>query len=51
MKTDMKLDISKLVRKNIAQLVPYSSARDEYTGNEALLLDANENPFNATYNR
>jgi histidinol-phosphate aminotransferase len=51
MGTDMKLDISKLVRSNIAGLVPYSSARDEYTGSNALLLDANENPFNAPYNR
>lgn len=47
----MKKDISTLVRKNIAELVPYSSARDEYTGTDAVLLDANENPFNDPYNR
>lgn len=47
----MKRDISKLVRSNISSLLPYSSARDEYTGSNALLLDANENPFNAPYNR
>lgn len=44
-------DLNQLVRKNIAELTPYSSARDEYTGEGALLLDANENPFNAPYNR
>jgi histidinol-phosphate aminotransferase len=31
--------------------VPYSSARDEYTGSKAVFLDANENPFNTPYNR
>jgi histidinol-phosphate aminotransferase len=49
--TVMRTDINKLLRSNIATLVPYSSARDEYTGSEALFLDANENPFNAPYNR
>jgi histidinol-phosphate aminotransferase len=43
--------IEKLIRKNIQSLVPYSSARDEYQGQEAVLLDANENPFNSTINR
>lgn len=47
----MITDISKLLRSNIISLVPYSSARDEYTGSEAIFLDANENPFNAPYNR
>ncbi|MFC2080285.1 histidinol-phosphate transaminase [Bacteroidota bacterium] len=47
----MKTDISKLVRSNIANLQPYSSARDEYSGSSALLLDANENPYNSPYNR
>ena len=41
-----------LVRPNIWQLKPYSSARDEYSGNEAnVFLDANENPYNKPYNR
>lgn len=41
-----------LVRKNIWSLAPYSSARDEYSGKEAhVFLDANENPYNAPYNR
>jgi histidinol-phosphate aminotransferase len=35
----------KLVRKNIRELTPYSSARDEYQGNSGIFLDANENPF------
>jgi histidinol-phosphate aminotransferase len=34
-----------LVRKNIRDLTPYSSARDEYTGKKGIFLDANENPF------
>lgn len=42
--------IEKWTRPNIRELVPYSSAKDEYTGNMALFLDANENPY-GTYNR
>lgn len=34
-----------LVRKNIRELTPYSSARDEYSGKKGIFLDANENPF------
>ncbi len=44
-------DIKSLIRTNIQKLKPYSSARDEYSGAEAVFLDANENPFNAPYNR
>lgn len=41
-----------LVRPNIWQLAPYSSARNEYSGHEAhVFLDANENPYNAPFNR
>lgn len=47
----MNADINKLVRKNIRELLPYSSARDEYTGSGATLMDANENPFNEPLNR
>ena len=43
--------LNQLLRKNILQLKPYSSARDEYTGEEGTFLDANENPFNTPYNR
>ena len=43
--------LNKILRKNINNLVPYSSAREEYTGEEAVFLDANENPYNSPYNR
>ncbi|MDR1743215.1 MAG: histidinol-phosphate transaminase [Dysgonamonadaceae bacterium] len=43
-------DITKWARKNILALKPYSSARDEFSGNEGVFLDANENPF-GTFNR
>lgn len=46
----MKSNIKKLVRKNILQLSPYSSAREEFKGNEGVFLDANENPY-GIYNR
>jgi len=37
------IDIQKLLRPNIRKLKPYSSARDEYSGQEGIFLDANEN--------
>ncbi len=44
--------ISSLVRQNIKQLKPYSSARDEYKGKKAsVFIDANENPFGTLLNR
>ena len=44
--------LEQLCRKNIWSLAPYSSARNEYAGREAhVFLDANENPYNAPYNR
>lgn len=46
-----KRTIEQLFRKNILNLKPYSSARDEYTGDEGVFLDANENPYNSPYNR
>ena len=46
------ISLEQLVRPNIWSLAPYSSARDEYSGKEAhVFLDANENPYNAPYNR
>jgi len=45
------MDLNKLLRKNILTLQPYSSARDEYSGEAMVFLDANENPFNQPYNR
>jgi histidinol-phosphate aminotransferase len=43
--------IDSLIRKNIRSLKPYSSARDEYEGEAAVFLDANENPWFAPLNR
>jgi len=37
--------IDALLRDNIKNLVPYSSARDEYQGEASVFLDANENAF------
>ena len=46
------ITLERLCRKNIWELAPYSSARNEYAGREAhVFLDANENPYNAPYNR
>jgi histidinol-phosphate aminotransferase len=44
-------NLNEIIRENIKDLKPYSSARLEYRGKEAVFLDANENPFNAPYNR
>lgn len=44
--------LEELTRPNIWAMKPYSSARDEYSGNEAkVFLDANENPYNNPLNR
>jgi len=47
--------INKILRKNIANLTPYSSARDEFQGEASVYLDANENafgsPLDQQYNR
>ena len=37
--------IEKLVRRNILELEPYSSAREEFSDRNGIFLDANENPF------
>ena len=37
--------LNNILRKNIANLVPYSSARDEFQGEASVFLDANENAF------
>lgn len=51
MNQDFKLE--KLLRKNVAGMASYSSARDEFTGakDEMVFLDANENPFESGLNR
>lgn len=38
-------DPNALLRPHLKNLVPYSSARDDYKGSEGVFLDANENPF------
>lgn len=45
------IDLKQLVRPNIWDLKPYSSARDEFHGSASVFLDANENPYNEPYNR
>ena len=47
----MEFSLQNITRKNIQALQPYSSARDEFTGEASVFLDANENPFNAPWNR
>ena len=51
----MKFELSNLVRDNIKNLKPYSSARHEFTGKASVFLDANENaygsPLGVSYNR
>ncbi|MEO6219111.1 MAG: histidinol-phosphate transaminase, partial [Ginsengibacter sp.] len=51
----MIFDIRKLVRDNIKNVKPYSSARDEFSGEAKVFLDANENslgsPLMKWYNR
>ncbi len=39
------IKLEDIVRPNILNLQPYSSAREEYTGRQGVFLDANENPF------
>jgi len=48
-------NVNAIVRPHILTLTPYSSARDEYSGEKGIFLDANENPFKSAgggkYNR
>jgi histidinol-phosphate aminotransferase len=47
--------LDRLLRENIRNLVPYSSARDDFSGDARIFLDANENslgsPLTKWYNR
>lgn len=45
------MNIQQLLRANIRTMQPYSCARDEFKGEASVYLDANENPYNAPYNR
>ena len=51
----MNFDINRLIRDNIKNLKPYSSARSEFSGAASIFLDANENSFGSPltkwYNR
>lgn len=41
----MDFDLDKLIRANIKNLKPYSSARHEFAGKASVFLDANENAY------
>jgi histidinol-phosphate aminotransferase len=41
----MSFEINDIVRPNIRQMTPYSSARHEFSGEASIFLDANENAF------
>lgn len=46
------MNIKALMRENIRNLAPYSTARDEYQGGElGIFIDANENPYDNGFNR
>jgi histidinol-phosphate aminotransferase len=51
----MNFNLQNLLRENIKNLTPYSSARDEFQGEASIYLDANENaygsPLDENYNR
>lgn len=40
-----------ILRPHILELIPYSTARDEYSGEARVYLDANESPFGSPVNR
>lgn len=45
------IKLENLIRPNIWALSPYSCARNEFTGEASVFLDANENPYNQPFNR
>lgn len=51
LKNKYKMNLKQLVRKNIYDLKPYSSARNEFKGEASIFIDANENPMTGPYNR
>jgi histidinol-phosphate aminotransferase len=44
-------NLDNIIRPNVKRMKPYSSARDEFSGNASIWLDANENPYPGSYNR
>lgn len=47
----MTFNLKRLLRKNIREIAPYSTARDEFQGVASVYLDANESPFSTDINR
>ena len=47
----MSFDLNNLVRENVKNLKPYSSARSEFSGVAKVFLDANENSFGSPLTR
>ena len=45
------MNLAALIRPNLLELRPYSSARAEYSGEADVYLDANENPIPSEVNR
>ena len=43
--------VNRFIKSYIQELVPYSTARDEFTGLASVYLDANENPYQSVVNR
>ncbi len=41
----MEINLEDLMRPNIRKLIPYTSARSEFTGKADIFIDANENAF------
>jgi histidinol-phosphate aminotransferase len=44
-------DLNAIIRPNVRDLKPYSSARDEFSGEANIWLDANESPYENGLNR
>ena len=44
-------NLNELIRPDLQDIKPYSSARDEFEGEASIFLDANENPFENGVNR
>jgi len=44
-------DLTQIVRPNVLKMAAHSSARDEFTGEARMWLDANENPYPSDVNR
>lgn len=47
----MTFQLNSILRENIREIAPYSTARDEFQGVASVYLDANESPFDSGINR